>query len=122
MRPRPSVSIEMKHPTRFSGYVEAELIDTLEYFGLARPRGTGRLADKSMVRLISFSARALRRIHRSAPGLPSVLLMDSVPRRHRDGSLPENIGIAGVSIAWVRESRLRRPDSGKGLRHSYLDR
>ena len=58
----------------------------------------------------------------SAPGLPTVLLMDSVPRRHRDGSLPENIGIAGVSIAWVRESRLRRPDSGKGPRHSYLDR
>jgi glycerophosphoryl diester phosphodiesterase len=95
-------AIETKHPTRFGGYVEAELVDTLAYFGLARPRGTGRLAGESRVRLMSFSARALRRIHRSAPGLPTVLLMDSVPRRHRDGSLPENIGIAGVSIAWVR--------------------
>ena len=95
-------AIETKHPTRFGGYVEAELVDTLAYFGLARHRGTGRQPDESRVRLMSFSARALRRIHRSAPGLPTVLLMNSVPRRHREGSLPENIGIAGVSIAWVR--------------------
>lgn len=58
----------------------------------------------------------------STLGLPTLLLMYLVPRRYRDGSLPENIGIAGVSIAWVRETRLRRPDSGKGPRHSYLDR
>ena len=51
---------------------------------------------------MSFSARALRRIHRAAPGVPTVMLMDSVPKRHRDGSLPANIGIAGVSVEWVR--------------------
>jgi glycerophosphoryl diester phosphodiesterase len=95
-------AIETKHPTRFGGYVEEELVDTLEYFGLARRGGNGGQPGESRVRLMSFSARALRRIHRSAPGMPTVLLMEAVPRRLRDGSLPENIGIAGVSIAWVR--------------------
>jgi glycerophosphoryl diester phosphodiesterase len=94
-------AIETKHPTRFGGYVEEELVDTLEYFGLAR-RGAANNSAGSRVRLMSFSARALRRIHRSAPGLPTVMLMESVPKRHRDGSLPANVGIAGVSVEWVR--------------------
>ena len=94
-------AIETKHPTRFGGYVEEELVDTLEYFGLAR-RGAANHSADSRVRLMSFSARALRRIHRSAPGVPTVMLMESVPKRHRDGSLPANVGIAGVSVEWVR--------------------
>ena len=94
-------AIETKHPTRFGGYVEEELVDTLEYFGLAR-RGAASHSADSRVRLMSFSARALRRIHRSAPGVPTVMLMESVPKRHRDGSLPANVGIAGVSVEWVR--------------------
>lgn len=85
-------AIEAKHPVRFGRYVELSLVELLEYFGLARPRGRAR------VRVMSFSATALRRVRRLAPELPTVLLMDLIPRWRRDGSLPSGIPTAGVSV------------------------
>ena len=35
--------------------------------------------------------------------MPTVLLMERVPWRFRDGSLPEGVHIAGISIEIVRE-------------------
>jgi glycerophosphoryl diester phosphodiesterase len=45
----------------------------------------------------------MRRVRQLAPGLPTVFLMDRVPLRFRDGSLPFGSAIAGPSIDIVRE-------------------
>lgn len=91
-------AIETKHPTRFGAYVEATLVETLERFGLLLPRRNGA----SRVRMMSFSQVAVRRMRGMAPTVPTVLLMDRVPMRFRDGSLPLGVSIAGPSIAIIR--------------------
>ena len=92
------LAIETKHPTRYAGYVEERLVEVLENFGLARPR----LGEASPIRLMSFSAFALRRFARWAPDIPRVALMERVPVRFRDGSLPHAVPIAGPSIEILR--------------------
>jgi len=92
------LAIETKHPTRYAGYVEERVVEVLEDFGLARPR----LGATSPIRLMSFSAFALRRFARWAPDIPRVALMERVPVRFRDGALPHRIGIAGPSIEVLR--------------------
>lgn len=91
-------AIETKHPTRYGAYVEEALVETLERFGLARPPRDG----SSRVRMMSFSQQAVRRMRHLAPGIPTVLLMDRVPVRLRDGSLPLGVSIAGPSIEILR--------------------
>ena len=91
-------AIETKHPTRFGAYVEATLVETLERFGLVLPRRNGA----SRVRMMSFSQVAVRRMRGMAPTVPTVLLMDRVPMRFRDGSLPLGVSIAGPSIEIIR--------------------
>ncbi len=98
--PTIAFAIETKHPTRYGHYVEEELINTLGHFGLASRRSGD--PDPSRVRIMSFSQLAMRRVHCLAPRIPTVLLMERVWRRFRDGSLPDGIPIAGVSIDWVR--------------------
>jgi len=93
--PRVCFAIETKHPVRYAGYVERSLIEVLEYFGLLRPQPD--LGHR--VRVMSFSVLALRRVHRLAPGLPTVLLMDRILPWYRDGRLPSKVPIAGISIA-----------------------
>ena len=51
---------------------------------------------------MSFSALSMRRMRQLAPSIPTVLLMDRVPFRMRNGSLPLGVRIAGVSIDIVR--------------------
>lgn len=91
-------AIETKHPTRYGGYVETALIDLLRYFGLAQAngRGTGR------ARVMSFSRSAVRRVRDLSPGVSTVLLMDPVRSRYRDGSLPRGVLAAGPSIDFIR--------------------
>jgi glycerophosphoryl diester phosphodiesterase len=86
--------IETKHPTRYGGLVERALIDLLERYGVARPL----TRSVSRVTVMSFAPTSLRRVHTLSPSLPTVLLMDRVPVRYRDGSLPPRVTIAGPSL------------------------
>lgn len=92
--PSLSFSIETKHPTRYGGYVERALVDDLHYFGLVPAADAA-----ARVRVMSFSSMAMRRMSALAPTLPTVFLMDRIPARRRDGSLPGQARIAGISIA-----------------------
>ena len=86
--------IETKHPTRYGGLVERALIDLLERYDVARPM----TRSVSRITVMSFAPTSLRRIHAMAPSLPTVLLMERVPVRYRDGSLPTRVTIAGPSL------------------------
>lgn len=90
-------AIETKHPTRYGRYVEDALIEVLRRFGLTTGPGAER------VRVMSFSRTAVRYARELAPALDAVYLMDDVPRRYRDGTLPTGVGIAGPGIHVVRE-------------------
>ena len=95
---RVEMAIETKHPTRYAGLVEQHLVALLDRFGLAHPR----LGQTSPVRVMSFSAMSVRRVRRLAPSLETVLLLDRVPLRFRDGSLPSGVRIAGPGIHILR--------------------
>jgi glycerophosphoryl diester phosphodiesterase len=86
------LAIETKHPTRYAGLVERELVALLR-----------RMGAMDRARVMSFAPTSLRRIQFLAPALPTVLLMQRVPRRYRDGTLPPRVGIAGPSIEVLRE-------------------
>jgi glycerophosphoryl diester phosphodiesterase len=88
------LAIETKHPTRYAGLVETRLVHLLDEFGWAGVR--------SPVRVMSFSQVSLRRMRDLAPDLATVLLMERVPLRFRDGSLPPYVPLAGPSIEIVR--------------------
>jgi glycerophosphoryl diester phosphodiesterase len=91
------IAIETKHPTRYAGLVERRLIETLDRFGWAHPK----IGTESPARVMSFSWLSLRRLRTMAPGLRTVLLMDRVPLRFRDGSLPTGVSHAGPSLEIV---------------------
>lgn len=95
---RVKLAIETKHPTRWAGQVEERLLTLLKRFGLDAPAS----AAESPVRIMSFSARSLHRVHAAAPTIPAVYLMQFVSPRLRDGRLPAGVGIAGPSIRIVR--------------------
>lgn len=95
---RVELAIETKHPTRWAGQVEERLLLLLKRFGLDAPRSS----EESPVRVMSFSARSLHRVHAASPTLPTVHLMQFVSPRLRDGRLPEGVPIAGPSIRIVR--------------------
>lgn len=88
------LSIETKHPTRYSGFVERSVVELLVENDVA-DAGSG-------VRVMSFSLQAMRRMRRLAPSLPAVFLMDRVLPPFRDGSLPFGATVAGPSIEIVR--------------------
>ncbi len=93
------VAIETKHPTRYAGQVEQELVDVLDYFGWARPQP----GKRSRARVMSFSVRALQRVRTMAPGLPLVLLMERPSRRFPNGRLPREVTTVGVSVDVLRD-------------------
>jgi glycerophosphoryl diester phosphodiesterase len=95
---RVELAIETKHPTRYAGLVERRLVDLLGQFGWAHPR----LGTRSPVRVMSFSQLSLRRMRVLAPSVATVFLMERVPLRYRDGSLPPGVRIAGPSIEVIR--------------------
>lgn len=95
---RVELAIETKHPTRYGGYTEQTLVHTLARHGLLQPDERGWL-----VRVMSFSAVALRRMRDLAPGVPTVYLMDKVPKLLRSGHLPFASHIAGPSVDIVRQ-------------------
>jgi glycerophosphoryl diester phosphodiesterase len=90
--------IETKHPTRYGGLVERTLVELLDRYGLAAPLSR----SVSPVTVMSYAATSLRRMHVMAPLLPTVLLMDRVPVRYRDGRLPAQVRSAGVALRTVK--------------------
>ncbi|MDG9701214.1 glycerophosphodiester phosphodiesterase [Streptomyces sp. DH37] len=88
---RVELAIETKHPTRWAGQVEEELLRVLARHDPAIP-----------VRVMSFSARSLHRVRAAAPWIPTVYLMQFLLPRHRDGKLPPGVGIAGPGIRILR--------------------
>ncbi|WP_430667253.1 glycerophosphodiester phosphodiesterase family protein [Jatrophihabitans telluris] len=86
--------IETKHPTRYGGMVEKELVRMLHRFGWQNGGRPGR----ARVRVMSFAPLALRRIRLLDPGLKTVLLLDRSSPIRRDGSLPSGVRIAGPGV------------------------
>ena len=110
--PRPvRLLIETKHPTRYGGLVEKNLVEMLERFGLAgRPGPPASLHEPadmtSQVAVMSFASTALRRIKLLAPQVPTVLLMEWRLAGLREGMLPGFVPIAGPGL------RLLKSDPG----------
>lgn len=106
--PRPvKLLVETKHPTRYGGLVEKELVDLLARFGWAgRPGPADSVrapADMdSRVVVMSFAPTALRRVKLLAPDVPTVLLMERMYPVRRDGMLPAGVPIAGPGLHLLR--------------------
>lgn len=108
--PRPvQLFIETKHPTRYSGLVEKELVRQLARFGWAGrpgPVSSSRRRPveptKGRVGVMSFAPMALRRVRLLAPDVPTVLLLERLLPGRRDGILPTGVGIAGPGLAALR--------------------
>ncbi|MGX7677316.1 glycerophosphodiester phosphodiesterase family protein [Jatrophihabitans sp. DSM 45814] len=92
--------IETKHPTRYGGLVEKELVRVLRRFGWS----AGGRSGGSSVAVMSFAPVALRRVRLLAPKLPLVLLLDRATAIRRDGSLPHGVRTAGPGIRLVRSN------------------
>jgi glycerophosphoryl diester phosphodiesterase len=95
---RVQLQVETKHPTRYGGLVELRLVEALDQYGLLRPLSR----SVSKVAVLSYAPTSLRRIHAMAPAIPTVYNMDRVPVRYRDGSLPAQVGAAGLALRIVR--------------------
>ena len=111
------LQVETKHPTRYGGLVERELVDLLERYGLTTPAHR----HQSRVAVLSYAATSLRRVHALAPRLPTVLNMDRVPLRLRDGSLPPHVWAAAVHLRVVRTwpSYVERVHAAGGRVHVF---
>jgi glycerophosphoryl diester phosphodiesterase len=94
---RVEIAVETKHPTRYSGLVEVDLVELLERFGWA-----GRSGEPSPVRVMSFATSSLRRIRALAPALATVQLLWRLPLRYRSGLLPPYVSIAGPALRAVK--------------------
>ncbi|MFE2721973.1 glycerophosphodiester phosphodiesterase family protein [Kitasatospora sp. NPDC059327] len=96
------LAIETKHPVRFRGRVEAELLRMLDRFKIGgTPEG-----DRPQARIMSFSSLALTRVAAAAPEYPRVFLFErTLPLQGRlrpGAALPGGARIAGPGIDLVR--------------------
>ncbi|HEV7193976.1 MAG TPA: glycerophosphodiester phosphodiesterase family protein [Jatrophihabitantaceae bacterium] len=99
--------IETKHPTRYGGLVEKELVDMLMRFGWAgatpqQPSVRLKASLDNPVVVMSFTPLALRRVKLQAPQIPTVLLLDRLLPGRRDGMLPVGVPIAGPGLHVLR--------------------
>ena len=93
--------IETKHPTRYGGLVERQLVTVLRELGLTG----GDQPRLPHVRVMSFSLLALMRMRGLAPDVPLVYLVEqSAPRFSWDGSLPTGISSVGLDVRIVRRT------------------
>lgn len=90
--------IETKHPTRYGTNVERRLLALLARYGLTEPRE----GQPVQVTVMSFSPLAVRRVRELAPCLPTVLLLELVPRALPLSRLPFGARIAGPGLALIR--------------------
>jgi glycerophosphoryl diester phosphodiesterase len=98
------VLVETKHPARFGGLVEHELVALLIRHGLHTTAGAQ--ASGVTVSVMSFSPTALRRIRTLAPQVPTVFLFELAPPSVWDGRAPAWADHLGPGIKAVRG----RPD------------
>lgn len=91
--------VETKHPVRYGGLVEAKLVALLSRYGLAKPS----FKEDSPIVVMSFSARAVRRVREQAPALPTVLLLETMYPARRDGSLPPFADYTGPDVELLRD-------------------
>ncbi len=97
--------VETKHPTRYAGLVEKELVQTLHRFGYgAAARGAGARAaagseaGHGSVAVMSFASIALRRIRLLDPSLDTVLIQERLLPVLREGWLPAGTDIVALSL------------------------
>lgn len=95
--------IETKHPTRYGGLVERELVRVLTRFGWSGRSGPARsprqpAVPDARVLVMSFAPTALRRIKMLAPDVPTVLLLERLLPGRREGLLPAGVPIAGPGL------------------------
>jgi glycerophosphoryl diester phosphodiesterase len=95
---RIQLQVETKHPTRYGGLVERTLVEVLQEHGLHQPLSR----SVSQVAVLSYAPTSLRRVHALAPGLPTLLNLDRVPVRFRDGSLPPQVSAVGLALPVVK--------------------
>ena len=99
--------VETKHPTRYGGLVEKELVTMLGRFGWAGrpgpPVSSRQPADfANPVIVMSFAPTAIRRVRLLAPDVPTVLLMERQLPVPRERLLPPGVAIAGPSVQLLR--------------------
>ena len=103
------LAIETKHPTRYAGLVERELVELLDSFGWA--------GEHSPARVMSFSRMALNRVKRLAPELDAVLLVDHLYSWQVARKLIGDDWVVGPGIDLLREfPRFGRKLSRRGRR------
>lgn len=89
--------IETKHPAPQRGLIESTLVALLAEHGLTDPKSR----QDSPVVIMSFSAKALRRVREAAPKLPTVALLPTLSGI-RSGKLPPWADIAGPRFGALR--------------------
>ncbi|WP_329565693.1 glycerophosphodiester phosphodiesterase family protein [Kitasatospora sp. NBC_01266] len=111
---RVDLAIETKHPVRYRGAVEAELVRMLRRFGIGGAMGGEGDPDRPHARLMSFSGLALGRLRSTAPEFPRVFLFEhpELLRLWPGAGLPAGSVIAGPGIELVR----RKPELVTRLR------
>ena len=93
------IVVETKHPTRYGGLVERKLVEVMHEFGW----DTSTPDRPSPVRMMSFSALALRRMSQLAPQIQRVLLIEHrIPIPVIESSVPPGTAI-GPDIELLRE-------------------
>ena len=90
--------IDVKSPGRYSAHLERRLVALLDRHGLA----SAAPDDPVRVSVMSFSPMAVRRVHRLAPALPTVQLLNLLPPGVRLGRMPAGTRTAGLSLRLVR--------------------
>lgn len=100
--------VETKHPTRYAGLVEKQLVQTLHRFGYGAaaggPGSSARTATatRGSVAVMSFASIALRRVRLLDPTLDTVLLQERLLPVRREGRLPSGTEIAGINLTALR--------------------
>nr|MCH9738165.1 glycerophosphodiester phosphodiesterase [Actinomycetes bacterium] len=93
-------AIETKHPVRYGKYVERELFDVLERYGLTTPQNGNEFPR---ARVMSFSQLAVQRFKKMSPLTEVVYLAGKPPRRFRNGTLPVGVSISGIDIHYLKK-------------------
>lgn len=109
---RVELAVETKHPVRYAGEVDRQVLDLADRFGWA--------GQDSPLRVMSFSTTVLRRVRGWAPQITTVFLANAVPRwvgLAPSGHLPSGASVVGAgqhllgtAAPWLARLRERGHD------------